>query len=334
MFTSPPSPADVLAALDIGTNNCRLLVARCVAAPAHEGNGLKPEIIDAFSRLVRLGEGLSGSPLLREDAMARTLDALAVCYAKMQRRGVTRYRAVATESCRRSTNAPIFLDRVKQATGLIIEIISTAEEARLALQGCLPLFLPQYSHAIHFDIGGGSTELAWAATGRGPVSIRAQTSVPCGVTSMTEIYGGDRVSESTYQHMLREVMTQLKPFAETIAPETIAAQGHIQFVGCAGTISTIAALVQDLPNYRRDMVDSYELDMHAAFGVFERLRGLSFEERAQIPTLGHDRADLIVAGCAIVEAIARTWNADRIRVADRGVREGILYDLLGNKRAA
>lgn len=330
MFTSPPTRADVLAALDIGTNNCRLLVARVAETP----DGMKPEIIDAFSRLVRLGEGLSGSSQLREDAMARTLEAMTICFAKMQRRGVTRYRAVATESCRRATNAPIFLERVMEATGLIIEIISTAEEARLALQGCIPLFLPQYGHAIHFDIGGGSTELAWARTGGEPVAIRAQTSIPCGVTTMTEIYGGDHVSDTTYQHMLREVMGHLKPFADAIAPETMAAGESIQFVGCAGTISTIAALVQDLPSYRRDMVDSYELSTQDALGMFERLRGLSFAERTQIPTLGVDRADLIIAGCAIVEAIAKTWNAPRIRVADRGVREGILYDLLGNKRAA
>lgn len=331
MFTSPPTRADVLAALDIGTNNCRLLVARCVPQP---DGILRPEIIDAFSRLVRLGEGLSGSTQLQGHAMERTLEALTICFAKMQRRGVTRYRAVATESCRRATNAPIFLDRVKQATGLIIEIISTAEEARLALQGCIPLFLPQYTNAIHFDIGGGSTELAWAKTGGGPVSIQAQTSIPCGVTTMTEIYGGDRVSESTYQHMLREVMGHIKPFAEAIAADTAAAQGKIQFVGCAGTISTIAALVQDLPSYRRDLVDSFELSTEAAIDIFKRLRALNFLERAAIPTLGHDRADLIIAGCAIVEAIARTWNADIIRVADRGVREGILYDLLGDKRAA
>lgn len=330
MFTSPPTRADTLAALDIGTNNCRLLVARCFETP----DGLKPDIVDAFSRLVRLGEGLSASPQLKPEAMARTLEALGICYSKMQRRGVTRYRAVATESCRRATNAPIFLEQVKAATGLIIEIISAAEEARLALQGCLPLFLPHYSHAIHFDIGGGSTELAWARTGAGPVAIRAQTSIPCGVTTMTEIYGGDRVSDSTYQHMVREVMSHLRPFAEAIAAETTAPDTSIQFVGCAGTISTIAALVQDLPSYRRDLVDSYELASTDAFSMFERLRALSFAQRAAIPTLGHDRADLIIAGCAIVEAIARTWDAPQMRVADRGVREGILYDLLGHKRAS
>jgi exopolyphosphatase/guanosine-5'-triphosphate,3'-diphosphate pyrophosphatase len=328
MFTSPPTRADVLAALDIGTNNCRLLIARCVEGP----EGLRPEIVDAFSRLVRLGEGLSQTPKLSDIAMNRTVEALSICYAKMQRRGVTRYRVVATESCRRATNAPIFLEKVRKATGLVVEVISASEEARLALQGCLPLFEPQYDYAIHFDIGGGSAEIAWAKTGSGPATIEAQTSLPLGVSAMTEVYGGDRVSETTYQTMVREVKNALRPFAEAIAPDVAANAGRIQFVGCPGTVSTIAALVQNLTTYRRELVDGYHLDVSLALETFKKLRALDFKERAAIPSLGQDRADLIIAGCAIVEAIATTWNAPIIRVADRGVREGILYDLIGAAR--
>ncbi|MGE3770818.1 MAG: Ppx/GppA phosphatase family protein [Bdellovibrionales bacterium] len=332
MFTSPPSRGDVLAALDIGTNNCRLLIARCVEDTPGSGV-LRAEIIDAFSRLVRLGEGLSQTPKLSEDAMARTLEALSICYAKMLRRGVTRYRLVATESCRQATNAPIFVERVRKATGLQVEIISAAEEARLALQGCLPLFEPQYDYAIHFDIGGGSAELAWARTGGGPVTIEAQTSLPFGVSAMTEIHGGDRVSEETYQTMVNDIKKAMQPFANAIAPDVAANKDKIQYVGCPGTVSTIAALVQDLQVYKRELVDGYHLKVDEALDIFRKLRALDYKERAAIPTLGHDRADLIIAGCAIVEAIATTWGAEVIRVADRGVREGILYDLMGKKQS-
>ena len=182
MFNAPPTRDDLLAAIDIGTNNCRLLIARLVPDPDGPASALKPEIVDAFSRLVRLGEGLSSATQLTEDAMARTLEALVVCVAKMHRRGVTRYRAVATESCRRTSNAPDFVERVLATTGLKLEVIDAAEEARLALQGCAPLFeTDHHSHGLHFDIGGGSTELAWATLSP-EITLSAQISIPCGVT--------------------------------------------------------------------------------------------------------------------------------------------------------
>lgn len=329
MFETPPTSEDILAAIDIGTNNCRLLVARLLPDDTVPG-GLRPEIIDAFSRLVRLGEGLSTATALTEDAMARTLEALSVCISKMHRRGTTRYRAVATESCRRVTNADIFVRRVAELTGLTLEVIDATEEARLALQGCAPLFEPRFTHGLHFDIGGGSTELVWAQL-QPERKILAQISIPCGVTTLTETYGADRLSPAAYEAMLGEIKAQLQPLATQIAVDfaRLQAEDKVQILGCAGTISTIAALVLDLPFYQRAKVDGYHLDIAAARRTFAELKQRDFRGRATIPALGADRADLILAGCAIVEAIADTWHADTIRVADRGVREGILYDLMG-----
>lgn len=343
MFSSPPTREDVLAAIDIGTNNCRLLIAR--PTPVLQADGslrLQPEIIDAFSRLVRLGEGISTSPVLTETAITRTLEALALCTSKMHRRGVTRYRAVTTEACRRASNTADFLHRVEQQTGLQLEVISSEEEARLALQGCAPLFEPNHEFGLHFDIGGGSTELVWArltphADLHMQADIVAQVSIPCGVTALTETYGGDLVAPETYEAMVAEIKSHLAPFAAKFADDFAYANRNpngstVQFLGCAGTISTIAALVQELPFYQRLRVDGYHLDMGDARRVFDMLLKLDFKGRAAIPSLGNERADLILAGCAIVEAIADTWNAATIRVADRGVREGILYDLAGVHR--
>ncbi len=330
MFENPPTETDILAAIDIGTNNCRLLIASL--APDEIG-ALKPTIIDAFSRLVRLGEGLSTATTLSEPAMTRTLEALSVCISKMHRRGVTRYRAVATESCRRTSNAGIFLNRVEALTGLKLEVISAEEEARLALQGCAPLFEPEYTHGLHFDIGGGSTELVW--TSLQPIKkILAQISIPCGVTSLTEQFGGDLVSPDTYAAMLAHLKQHLQPFVDAIATDFANANqtGRVQFLGCAGTISTIAALVLDLPFYQRSKVDGFWLNIADARRVFAHLLTLNYKGRSAIPALGPERADLIIAGCAIVEAIADLWDAETMRVADRGVREGILYDLVGVER--
>lgn len=332
MFSSPPTQNDVLAAIDIGTNNCRLLVARLVPVLQADGStALKPEIVDAFSRLVRLGEGISKHTSLQEAAIARTLEALSVCVSKMHRRGVTRYRAVATEACRRADNTVDFIERVKELTGLELEVISANEEARLALQGCAPLFEAPHTHGIHFDIGGGSTEIVWARV-EPSVQLKAQISIPCGVTALTETYGHDRLAPETYRHMVEEIKAHIRPFAARIALDFHAARDKVQFLGCAGTISTIAALTQDLPFYQRMKVDGHYLNMDEARQIFDQLLKLDFAGRAAIPALGPERADLILAGCAIVESIADIWQAREIRVADRGVREGILYDLAGVQR--
>ena len=308
-------------ALDLGTNNCRLLVAE-----RHDGAF---RVVDAFSRIVRLGEGLESTGRLSDDAMDRTIGALRVCAAKMTRRKVLKARNVATEACRRAANCSHFLDRIRAETGLELEIISTDEEARLALSGCIPLLEEGYRHAIVFDIGGGSTEVMWAETpGDGSVEVVETLSVPVGVVNLAEIHGGGEITKNQFEAMVRVIAAQLAPFDERNAISTAIGEGIVQMLGTSGTVTTLAGTHLGLPAYDRSMVDGCYMDFHEAEAVTRRLMALDFEGRARLPCIGVVRADLVVAGCAILEAICRTWPVGRMRVADRGVREGILLGLM------
>lgn len=315
----------MLAALDLGTNNCRLLVAR------PNGGGFR--VVDAFSRIVRLGEGLTASGRLSEAAMGRTVAALRICADKMRRRGVTHARSVATEACRRADNCDEFLDRVRDETGLSIEIISTQEEAALAFNGCAPLLRGHRARALVFDIGGGSTELGWLTLAPGrSLCLEGWMSVPLGVVNLTERYGGDCFTAETYEAMVAEVAAHLRPFeaAHGIARETAA--GAVQMLGTSGTVTTLAGVHLGLARYDRSVVDGCYLDFATIRSISRSLAAMDCARRAGSPCIGPERADLVVAGCAILEAICAQWPVGQLRVADRGVREGILFDLLGAAR--
>ncbi|MFQ6017181.1 MAG: Ppx/GppA phosphatase family protein [Kiloniellaceae bacterium] len=315
----------VYAALDLGTNNCRLLVAR----PAADGF----RVIDAFSRIVRLGEGLNASGRLSEPAMARTVAALRICAGKMRRRGVTRARSVATEACRRASNCDAFLARVERETGLKLEIISNDEEANLALYGCAPLLDTKVCHAVVFDIGGGSTEIGWlelagpADVAAGPV-LRGWHSIPIGVVSLAERHGGRQVTPKTYRTMIAEVRAAIAPFEAEHRLGALAAGGGLQMLGTSGTVTTLAGVHQKLPRYDRARVDGCYLDFETVKLISRRIAAMSYERRVAHPCIGAERADLVIAGCAILEALCGTWPVGRLRVADRGLREGILYMLM------
>ena len=315
---------DVLAALDLGTNNCRLLVAR----PVREGF----RVIDAFSRIVRLGEGVAGSGQLSEEAIERTIDALRVCCGKMRRRGVTRFRAVATEACRKADNGADFLLLAAGEAGIELEVITPKEEAQLAFAGCLPLLDPEIDGALVFDIGGGSTELAWTprsgSDGREQIEV---FSVPLGVVNLAEKYGGDSYGGGVYERMVEAVVEQLLPFDQEFQISKSIERGELQMVGTSGTVTTLGGLKLDLQRYVRDQVDGMFLDVVETLDMGRELASMDFNERASQPCIGKERADLVVAGCAILEAICRIWGVERLRVADRGVREGILLGLLNGE---
>jgi exopolyphosphatase/guanosine-5'-triphosphate,3'-diphosphate pyrophosphatase len=321
-----PRPRAHFAALDLGTNNCRLLVAR----PA--GPGFR--VIDAFSRIVRLGEGLSANGTLSPEAMARTLDALKVCADKIAARQVVAGRYVATEACRRAANCEEFLEQVRAATGLAIEIISSAEEARLVVAGCAPLLDPRIPYAIVFDIGGGSTEIVWLRLGgaRGPRRRRPQIlgsmSLPLGVVTLTDRYGGIEVTRAIYGAMVAETQAALAPFERTHRILRHVGAGRVQMLGSSGTVTTLAGVHLALPRYTRALVDGSTLTFDQIAVVSQHLAGLDLEGRAANPCVGRERADLVLSGCAILDAICATWPVGRLRVADRGVREGILCDLM------
>jgi exopolyphosphatase/guanosine-5'-triphosphate,3'-diphosphate pyrophosphatase len=314
-----------MAALDLGTNNCRLLIAR------QGRSGF--QVIDAFSRIVRLGEGVSQTGALSAVAMDRTIDALKVCAAKMQRRGVSLMRSVATEACRRAINGLEFLERSRVETGVDLEIITTAEEAKLAFSGCMPLLDRARPYAIVFDIGGGSTELGWIHLEHGHYPrIIAWHSMPLGVVTLTERFGAEAgPSESPaefYERMIAEVQEHLAPFAQAIGAHRLIARGQVQLLGTSGTVTTLSGIRMELPRYDRSVVDGSFLEFGDVDRISRRLAGQSCTERATNPCIGTERADLVVSGCAVLSAICRQWPIGRLRVADRGVREGILMSLM------
>jgi exopolyphosphatase/guanosine-5'-triphosphate,3'-diphosphate pyrophosphatase len=312
------------AALDLGTNNCRLLVAQ----PA--GSGFR--VVDAFSRIVRLGEGLAASGVLSEDAMARALEALKICADKIAGRRVAAGRYVATEACRQAANCEVFLARVREEIGIEIEIISSTEEARLVVAGCAPLLNPRFPYAIVFDIGGGSTEIVWlrlwGGGHRGRPEILGSMSLPFGVVTLTDRFGGTEVSPATYRAMAAEAVAALAPFERANDIQRHVRTGRVQMLGSSGTVTTLAGIHLALPRYTRALVDGSVLTFEQISVVSTHLAGLDLAGRAANPCIGRERADLVLSGCAILDAICAAWPVGRLRVADRGVREGILFDLM------
>ncbi len=314
------------AALDLGTNNCRLLIAR--------PSGEDFTVIDAFSRVVRLGEGLALSGRLSDEAMDRALGALHVCAEKLRRRNVFLARSVATEACRRAANGERFIERVREETGIALDIISAQEEARLAVLGCHVLLEQGEGPALIFDIGGGSTELILVGPGDGAVPrILDWQSVPWGVVSLTDTVlreGMPALDEAgrleLYAAMRRTVDKSFAPFARRIGQAAHAED--IRLLGTSGTVTTLASLHLQLPQYDRRAVDGLIVPAASMRDISARLSRLSEEERGQVPCIGPDRAELVVAGCAILESILDLWPADRLGVADRGIREGILRSLM------
>ncbi len=306
-------------ALDLGTNNCRLLLAE----PAPGGF----RVVDAFSRIVRLGEGAGSSGRLNESAMRRTIGALRVCANKLRWWNVSRHRLIATEACRMALNGPEFLDRVEDELGLRLEIIDRHTEARLAVAGASPLIDPEAERVLLFDIGGGSTEVSWVAVDRGDYAIEAWTSLPAGVVTIAERFGGNDVTEQMFAEMCGFVRPMVREFADEVrrvSPHPL--PDHI--LGTSGTVTTICGVHLDLRRYDRGRVDGCWLSRKDIARVTEALRVMGYAERVRHPCIGPERADLVLAGCAILVEILAAWPADRIRVADRGLREGILTDLM------
>ncbi len=307
-------------AIDLGTNNCRLLIAR----PTENGF----TVIDAFSRIVRLGEGLSRTAELSRDAMDRAVGALSVCAEKLRRRNVSLSRSVATEACRRAKNGREFAERVRTETGIALEIIEPHEEARLAVLGCHKLLEPGDGPALIFDIGGGSTELVLIDQEEGTPRIRAWWSAPWGVVSLTEsegkeaLEGPDRLK--AYGRMRERARRAFANFV-TMLPET--RQG-IRLLGTSGTVTTLASVHLALPAYDRRAVDGLHVPTEAMQKISATIAGMDYDERSSLPCIGNERADLVVAGCAILEAIIEIWPAENLGVADRGIREGILRSLM------
>jgi exopolyphosphatase/guanosine-5'-triphosphate,3'-diphosphate pyrophosphatase len=314
-----PSPfSDLYGALDLGTNNCRLMMA----API--GDGFK--VVEAYSRATRLGEGLARTGALSDAAMRRTIHVLGECARRLQRRKVRRTRVVATEACRRATNGAAFLRRVRETTGLTIEIISPEEEARMALAGCAPLLAATPATALVFDIGGGSTELIKVGLDQGHPTILAFESLPMGVVNLAECES--LMDPDGYRAIVDDIAAKLGPFDADGTLQAAAHAGSLQMLGTSGTVTTLASIHLGLARYDKSRVDGLFMSRDEVTAVSRRLVASAVIDRESHPCIGVDRADLVVAGCAILDAICRLWPAERLRVADRGVREGLLLSMI------
>lgn len=308
------------AALDLGTNNCRLLIARV----SHDGF----RVIDSFSRIIRLGEGISTTGRISDAAISRAVGALGVCGDKIRAKGAKRLRTIATEACRAADNADHFLDLIERETGIKLEVIDRETESSLAVIGCSPLLDSKAKGAILFDIGGGSTEVVRIERPAGqphdaPVK-GPWVSLPLGVVTLAEQFGGMHVTRESYGAMVAEVAGHLAPFAEQ--------HGHnlsgMHLLGTSGTVTTVAGIHLGLTHYDRRRVDGLwmnDADMDAAIA---RLLAMTYQERARNACIGTERADLVLAGCAILDAIRKAFPLPRLRVADRGLREGMLVEMM------
>jgi exopolyphosphatase/guanosine-5'-triphosphate,3'-diphosphate pyrophosphatase len=320
MARASAATTGVYAALDLGTNNCRLLIA----SPC--GDSFR--VLDSFSRIIRLGEGISATGCISEAAIDRAIAALSICRDKIRSRKAGRLRLIATEACRAASNADEFRNRVLAETGIRLEVIDRQTEAALAVLGCSPLLDPHGRGAILFDIGGGSTELVRVE--RNPDDsdaaprIKAWMSIPLGVVTLAEHFGGKHVTAESYAKMVREVEQHVAPFA--------AEQGddlrNMHLLGTSGTVTTLAGVHLNLARYDRRRIDGVwmsDADITATIG---RLLGMSYQERAGNNCISVERADLVLAGCAILDAIRHAFPLPRLRVADRGLREGMLVEMM------
>ncbi|MDX3908744.1 MAG: Ppx/GppA phosphatase family protein [Sphingobium sp.] len=308
------------AAIDLGTNNCRLLIAK----PSADGF----IVVDAFSRIVRLGEGLAASGRISDVAIERAIAALSICADKLRRRHVTLARSVATEACRRASNGPAFIDRVYRETGIALDIITAEEEARLAVLGCHALLEPGEGPALIFDIGGGSTELVLVDTEGPAPRILDWQSAPWGVVSLTESEVFDPEDSearlAAYAGMRARVTDAFRSFAARLPKP----EGSVRLLGTSGTVTTLASLHLELPRYDRAAIDGLIVPSASMRAISGRLAAMAISDRRLLPCIGTERADLVVAGCAILESILDIWPAERLGVADRGIREGILRGLM------
>ncbi len=318
------------AALDLGTNNCRLLIASI----DNKSGSLVPDIVvhDSFSRIVRLGEGVSASGILSAEAMERTLAALRICQKKLSRFALENYRFVATDACRRAVNSVEFLAMISETVGLKIEIIDTEEEARLAFLGCSSLLLHDYRQALVFDIGGGSTELLWTQRREnGSHDISRWLSVEYGVMNLADKFGGSSFIERVYDDMVAHMIYRLSPLTGDGQLQTASSDGVLQFLSTSGTVTTLAAIHLGLPRYERSRIDGLTLNISDIREVVGKLLAMRPSERFNHPCIGPERADFIISGCAIFEAISNFCPQGRITIADRGVREGIILSLARTK---
>lgn len=325
-FKDKKSLTPVFAAIDLGTTNCRLLIA----TPTPTGFAVK----ETFSRITRLGEGLISDGVLSDRAIKRTVFALKLCVKRLEKYKNVKTRFVATEACRRAKNGAEFIARVKKETGLNLEIISFEEECRLGVAGCVPLINRNIRHALVFDIGGGSTEVSWAKIDENnQAGIEGVLSFPLGVITVSEAFTGKGLSSAAYRAVVKKVLSYLQPFEDRFGILKVIEQGDVQMIAMSGTVTTIGAFHLGLPVYNRAVVDGLALSYEDLGRAKRKLEKLPYEQKEAHPCIGPQRADLSLPGCAILQGICEMWPIGEVTIADRGLREGIVLDLIRKENA-
>lgn len=315
------------AAIDLGTNSCRLVIASPTPASFR--------IVETFSKITRLGEGIINDNELSRSAMRRTINALKVCAGVIEEYApIYRSRFVATAACRRAKNCKEFLDLVKKETGLTIETISSKEESRLAVVGCIPLLNRNIKRALVFDIGGGSTEISLArVTNSGKTFIEGFVSLPYGVVTISEAFPSQDMTALAYDTIIERTHKLLKEFDEKYNIREAIKNQEIQIIGTSGTVTVLGAVHLNLPRYNRSAVDGISITRQDIDRAIAKIKRLGDEGRKKHPCIGAQKADLTMAGCAIIEGLCSFWPIEEITVADRGIREGILLDMMHSNKS-
>ncbi|MEM7005020.1 MAG: Ppx/GppA phosphatase family protein [Pseudomonadota bacterium] len=322
------------AAVDLGTNNCRLLIAQ------RRGDGFA--VVNSHSQIARLGEGLVATGELSEAAMDRAIDALTAIKRKLRHHKVSNVRCIATEACRKATNSDAFIRRVRDETGLTFKIIKPLEEVRLAAVGCHDLIDAEADLVMVLDIGGGSTEISFVDVSDigdstlkslvHRVPIRAWASFPLGVVTLSEAFS-HYSEEDAFPLMLAEAKTTFEQWTDGIALSEQMLAPEARMIGTSGTVTCLAGVHRGLSRYRRDAIDGVKLTRNDTFEVIQKLRDAGLEGREKLPTIGKERAGLMLSGCAILQAALDIWSAPELCVADRGLREGLLLSMMHRKRS-
>jgi exopolyphosphatase/guanosine-5'-triphosphate,3'-diphosphate pyrophosphatase len=324
-FAQPP----VYAAIDLGTNNCRLLIAQ-----PNRKNGTGMQVIDRFSRIVRLGEGLGKAGCLSDAAIKRTTEALKVCAQKIKSSGVYQTSAIATEACRQASNDKYFFHHVEQETGIRFKTITSKEEGELTLAGCMPLLTKELPHVLMFDIGGGSTELIWLEkkTSKDPNVIDI-LSLPFGVVSLAEEFGPNPLSSDDIEKLINRIDTALNPFEDNHDIVSKITSGNVQVLGTSSTVTTMGSIYLNQSSYDRAQVDGLSIRYESIYAICKKLISLDIKALKNHPCIGPSRADLMVMGCVILTTICRRWPAKCLTAADRGIREGLLLGMMSSNQA-
>ena len=314
------------AAIDLGTNSCRLVIASPTPSSFH--------VVETFSKVTRLGEGIIKENMLSRPAIRRTVSALKVCRAIIEEYSpLIRMRFVATAACRRAVNCRDFEKSVEKETGLNMEVISSKEEARLAVVGCMPLLNRMIKRALVFDIGGGSTEISLARiTESGRTFIEGFVSLPYGVVTISEAFPGKDMTKLAYDTIVERTQKILQDFEDRYKINEAIQNQEIQIIGTSGTVTVLGAVHLNLPRYNRAAVDGLAMSGAEVAKVISKIKNMGHEGRCRHSCIGKQKADLTISGCTIIEALCSLWPISEITIADRGIREGILLDMMHHQK--